>query len=71
MNSKRFLKYLLEIENLSVKNFTGQNSGPISYLKTVLESWISGQKSEHLPFPGFTILHGQIICYCWNFKIAN
>ena len=31
--------------DLSIKSFTGQNSGLISYLKTVLESLISGPKS--------------------------
>ena len=46
---------------LSLKSFTGQNSGFNSYLKTILESRISGQKSYHLRFSDFTILHGRII----------
>ena len=46
MNSKRCLKYLHweEINDISLKSFTGQNSGLKSYFKTILESWISGQK---------------------------
>ena len=39
MNSTRFAEKVL-IPMLSFKNFEGRNS----YLKTVLESWISGQK---------------------------
>ena len=40
MNSHEFFlnMYREEIDHLSVKSFTGRNSGLIFYLKTVLES---------------------------------
>ena len=40
----------------------------ILYLKTVLKSWIQGQKSYHLRFShGCRLFHGQIIF--WNLKL--
>ena len=63
MNSHEFFlnMYREEIDHLSVKSFTGRNSGLISDFKTVLESLIPGQKSFHLCFSGFMLFYGQII----------
>ena len=38
----------------------------MSYLKTFLKSWISGQQSYHLHFSSFRLFHCQIIV--WNLK---
>ena len=43
-------KYLQRRDDLSLKSFTGQKSGLISHLKTVLESWKSGHKIYHFVF---------------------
>ena len=43
--------YREEIDDISVKSFTGRYFGLISYLKTVLESWMTRQKSYHCPSP--------------------
>ena len=39
---------------------TGRNSGLISYLKTVSESWISMQKNCHHRFSGFSLSLSEI-----------
>ena len=50
-----------EIDDLSVKIFTGRYSGLLPYLKIVFESLISWQKSYHRRFSGFTVYNGQVI----------
>ena len=70
MNFQRFLQYL-QIRNWWpwCKNiYRSQLSGLISYLKTVLESWISGQKSyRRRRFFGFTVFHDQNIIWILEF----
>ena len=52
--------YREEIDDFS---FTGCYSDLTSYLKTVLESWISRQKWYHCHFYGFTFFHVEIIIW--------
>ena len=52
-------KILINVDftKLSLRNITGRKFCRISYLTTVLESWIQGQKILSL-FSGFRLFHG-------------
>ena len=52
-----------------LNNFSGRKIFRISYLKTVLESWIPGQKNYHLRFSSFSLFRGQI--FVWNLKLPS
>ena len=63
--------YREDIDDLSVKSFTGRYSSLISYIKTVLEFWIPGQKSYHLRFSCFRLFHGQLIVWILKLPIKT
>ena len=60
-----------DFAKMSLKNITGRKFCRISYLKTVLESWIPEQKSYHLRFFGLRLFQGQTIIGMLNCPVKQ